>query len=545
MLQAIFTELADDEAYYWMYAQYLDWGYFDHPPAIALFIKLGYTLFHNTLGVRLVVVVAASVTGYLAWLMANNQSAHASANQSHWLFGALLFAFPLIHIYGFVATPDAPLLLFSTLFLYLYYRFLQNATYTLAVIMGIVIAAMLYSKYHAILVLLFIVLSNLKILKKPQTWLAVTISILLFLPHVLWQWNHDFPSIKYHLIERSESSYDYFYTIEYFLNLFVIFNPLLFPLIVWVFIKYRWDNLFQKALYYIVVGTFFFFLLSSIRGHVQPQWLIITFIPTVIFLYQKTILLFKTRKYILRVLYPTAILIFILRLGMAIDILPVDTEFHDLKRYKKIHNVLGNTPVIFEDTYQMPSKYTFYTGIFATTHNNINYRQNQYDIWQNRDGLLYGKSVVFIRDYHTPGSIAYALSKGDTIYATYITHYNTIRNLQIDYTKFPEKIKAGTTKNVMLNIYNPYNYAIYLNDTAFPVVVKALFVPTDSGWNSMKVTEVHFDQEVFRLPPQKQLQIAAKVDMPSIPNTYHFNIVFQQPYFLYPFNSKRQVLTIQ
>lgn len=30
-LQAAFTELSDDEAYYWMYAQHLDVGYFDHP----------------------------------------------------------------------------------------------------------------------------------------------------------------------------------------------------------------------------------------------------------------------------------------------------------------------------------------------------------------------------------------------------------------------------------------------------------------------------------------------------------------------------------
>ena len=29
------TELLPDEAYYWVYSQYLDWGFFDHPPLVA------------------------------------------------------------------------------------------------------------------------------------------------------------------------------------------------------------------------------------------------------------------------------------------------------------------------------------------------------------------------------------------------------------------------------------------------------------------------------------------------------------------------------
>ncbi|QJB40690.1 hypothetical protein HF324_23770 [Chitinophaga oryzae] len=32
LLQACFSELWDDEAYYWVYSRHMDWGYFDHPP---------------------------------------------------------------------------------------------------------------------------------------------------------------------------------------------------------------------------------------------------------------------------------------------------------------------------------------------------------------------------------------------------------------------------------------------------------------------------------------------------------------------------------
>ena len=40
LLQAYFTEITLDEAYYYQYARDLDWGYYDHPPMVALVIKI-------------------------------------------------------------------------------------------------------------------------------------------------------------------------------------------------------------------------------------------------------------------------------------------------------------------------------------------------------------------------------------------------------------------------------------------------------------------------------------------------------------------------
>ena len=38
LLQAGFSQLANDEAYYHMFAEHLAWGYFDHPPMTALLV---------------------------------------------------------------------------------------------------------------------------------------------------------------------------------------------------------------------------------------------------------------------------------------------------------------------------------------------------------------------------------------------------------------------------------------------------------------------------------------------------------------------------
>ena len=37
---AFVLELGNDEAYYWFYSQYWQWNYFDHPPIVAVWIRL-------------------------------------------------------------------------------------------------------------------------------------------------------------------------------------------------------------------------------------------------------------------------------------------------------------------------------------------------------------------------------------------------------------------------------------------------------------------------------------------------------------------------
>ena len=74
LIQAYFTELLDDEAYYWVYSRFPAWGYFDHPPMIAVLIRAGYALFQNELGLRLFVVVLNTATIYLISLLLSNRN---------------------------------------------------------------------------------------------------------------------------------------------------------------------------------------------------------------------------------------------------------------------------------------------------------------------------------------------------------------------------------------------------------------------------------------------------------------------------------------
>ena len=59
-LAAAWTPLTFDEAYYWMWSKHLAFGYYDHPPAVAVVIRLGTMVAGDSeLGVRLVSILLA------------------------------------------------------------------------------------------------------------------------------------------------------------------------------------------------------------------------------------------------------------------------------------------------------------------------------------------------------------------------------------------------------------------------------------------------------------------------------------------------------
>ena len=103
LLAASALGLAADEAYYWRWAERLDWGYYDHPPGIAAVIALGCAVFGDTeLGVR-----AAGLTLQAAATAALLTVADA---RDRGLLALLLLGSPLLALGGMLSTPDVPLL---------------------------------------------------------------------------------------------------------------------------------------------------------------------------------------------------------------------------------------------------------------------------------------------------------------------------------------------------------------------------------------------------------------------------------------------------
>jgi hypothetical protein len=190
LLHVSLMELTSDEGYYWFYAQHLQWGYYDHPPMIAAMIKFGSLIFPGELGVRFFNVVFSTAGLYLFFRLLPEQFRTTTKT-----FLILLSA-PLLHYLTFIVFPDGPLLFFSLLFLFVYKQFLQKQSLLLALLMGVSLVLMAYSKYHGALVLLFTVLANPKLLKSRYFYFALLIAAVFFIPHVWWQYQNGFPTFR-------------------------------------------------------------------------------------------------------------------------------------------------------------------------------------------------------------------------------------------------------------------------------------------------------------------------------------------------------------
>ena len=131
LLCAMFCEIHADEAYYRLYGQFLDWGYFDHPPMVGLMTALSATLIPATslilknLSVRLVTVLMHVATVYVIWkTIPNSQISNPKSQIAKFIL--LSASIPMFCAYGFMTTPDAPLLFFAALFYYAYQKLINS-----------------------------------------------------------------------------------------------------------------------------------------------------------------------------------------------------------------------------------------------------------------------------------------------------------------------------------------------------------------------------------------------------------------------------------
>ena len=391
LLQGVFTEIQEDEAYYALYGEHLAWGYYDHPPMVGLMAYLSSILFSGALGVRFFTVIVSCLSLWVIWEIAD-QVRNDAKKRSPILFFVVAFSIVVFNIYGFVTTPDANLILFSALFLLFYQRYLSDKSWKTALLMGLTMALMVYSKYHAFLLLGLVVLSNLKLLKDGKFWVACLVALALLTPHILWQVSHDFPSFQYHLAGRNEA-FRWSYFLEYLPNQLLVFNPLTVGAVVYVLIKYRADNAFERSLRFILIGFFFFFWLMAFRGHVEPHWTIVGMIPVVVLVYRAALTDSKLLRYVKWGVLPSLLLVVAFRIVL---LTPTASRlgFGGKEAYcRAIASVAYESPVAFQGSFQEPALYHYYTGQPSSTLRCYYDRMTQFDLWQfDRDWI--GQRVV-------------------------------------------------------------------------------------------------------------------------------------------------------
>jgi len=469
IIQGSYTELLPDEAYYWVYSQDMNWGFFDHPPFVAVWVTISNFLFTDELGVRFFSAISFSLMLYLVWFTID----HPSKNKYSWLFLLLFLSTALLNVYGFITTPDTPLLFFFALFLWSYKLYLNKKSTLIYFILSIAITGMMYSKYQGILVIFFIFLSNWKLVKDYKIWLVCFGALILYMPHIYWQYINDFPSIRYHLYERaSVATYKFEYTLMHIVNAIAILG-FTFIIIYKAFFKgIKSNNIFHRGLNSIVLGFFFFFLISSFRGHVQAQWIAPIMLPLILITFNYLIEHKKNLKLFCYLALTNIAIISFVRISIANEgIIPVKLDFHGNKQWTlEVERLTKNSEKLFVNSFQNASIYWFYTKEKSHYQKNYLGRKNQYGYIPGND-VFSSDSIAYITRISKEYSEIKMKSSGkDSIFISFLKDYKPLFDLEINFENSTNiEFNTSMIKSYTIIINNPYTFDINTKDIEFQI----------------------------------------------------------------------------
>ncbi|MFB6340158.1 ArnT family glycosyltransferase [Saccharicrinis sp. FJH62] len=535
LVQAFITPVTSDEAYYLAFAQHPAWGYFDHPPMVAWIIYIGFLIFKGIAGLRIMTVLLSSLTVLCIWKLMPEET--LNRKNSDWLFFLLILAFPVFNMYGFITTPDVPLLFFGTLYVLVFRKLLIRPGVNNTIILGIIAAALIYSKYHGGIIILLSVVLNLKILKKPHIYFAGLIALTALIPHLIWQMNHDFITFNYHLFERTKGTFEIKHILEYLVGTIGVLNPFIILFLIYLSVKnsglFHSSDPFWKRLF---TGFILFFFLYSFRSKTEAHWVAFAAIPLLVMTYA---IILKNEKYVRQIKVISIIsasLIVLARISIALP-LPLKTDFHKEKQdyFEAIADLANGRIVVFVNSYQRAAKYAFYTGNKSMSLNNVFYRKNQYDLWNSEEDFN-NKNILLIGNWPSAFFDTLTTNNNELILFKQIDKFPLISKINASIQ--PEKLIMDTRKANQINfeLHNPYETIITLNRSDFPVTFFVMFENAEKKYFVPLIINSKPDE----LLPDQTLNLKAEIDAQTLPKgAYSFCFVFKTGYLYHQQISKR------
>lgn len=439
--------LLPDETYYWDWSRHLAAGYYDHPPAIAWLIAIGTGLAGSTVtGVRLGPALAAVLmhaAGVLCtWFIAGGGREGSIAAKRA---AQLITLIPIATLGLVLATPDVLLFAATMLALVAVERALaaplkSSRSLWWWVSAGVFLGVAFLAKYTAVLLPLGLVAACLvhprlrQRFREPGPWLAGVIALLMFVPVVLWNQQHDWVSFQFQLghgFTRAARGNPVSRELEMLGAQMGLASPILFVLLamaVLVALRDGWRArvshditsplLRRFALAAVALTPLVFFCISAWRRPVEANW------PAMI--YPAAIVLLASGKYQWmsgdwwkRGLWLGGALLALVAVQAWKPILPLKPTKDPIARahgWQRLAAVVDSvrlaafgastsTVWIAGERYQVASELAFHMNqqpeVFSL---NLGGRSNQYDIWPNAfERIQPGGNLVVVFDASTKG----------------------------------------------------------------------------------------------------------------------------------------------
>ncbi|QCE35682.1 glycosyltransferase family 39 protein [Acetobacteraceae bacterium] len=279
LLSSFIFPLVPDEAYYWTWSKSIQFGYSDHPPIIAYWIKAGTLLFgDNPLGIRFLGTLSITLSILFLWKATENLFDKSSAYSVVYLFSFTIFG----NVVALIITPDTPAIFFlSAAFLITSKIFkIENqnreSPIFLWILGSLLFALSFLSKYTASFpifgILFSILLMKRSLLFTRRFSVGSFCFFVIIMPNIAWNLIHHGGAVVKQgnrLFVVGEGNVLHHY-VELLLGQAGLVTPIIF---LFVFIAF-FQRKTQATLFliYSSIPSLLFFSLYPLHGRVQANW---------------------------------------------------------------------------------------------------------------------------------------------------------------------------------------------------------------------------------------------------------------------------------
>ncbi len=205
LLLAANVPLTGDEAYFYIWGKYPDYGYYDHPPMVGWLLSLVLIIGDERWLLRLpTILLTAGIAVYIThWF-------RPRLGETKAYLAGLFFLLAPISISNIFITTDTPLVVFSFISGMLFIRALEEKSYYWWFACGVVLGFAFLSKYFAVLLGITFAAYILIYRRNRHDILGLFVIFLGVLPSALlnlwWNYNHCWDNILFNLINRHDGS---------------------------------------------------------------------------------------------------------------------------------------------------------------------------------------------------------------------------------------------------------------------------------------------------------------------------------------------------
>jgi 4-amino-4-deoxy-L-arabinose transferase-like glycosyltransferase len=279
---ACLIDLRTDEAYYWTWSKENVLCFLDHPPMLSWFIRLGTSIFGDTLfGVRF-----AGILGMLATQCLLADIARRVTRDMRAILLAVLLPEAAVY-YGLLTAkvaPDIAAIPFSVAMMWSLVRLAESNDARWWLAAGLFGGLALLSKFTVVLfapaIIAFMLVPDWRMrwLKSPYPYAAVLIALVVFSPVLIWNMQHNWASFRFQLVRAVATHEISLRTVGDYIGLqfglvgFVVLPVVLSGLILTARRGYLKREPVAILLSTAVLVPFFYFLWKSLSLRVGDTW---------------------------------------------------------------------------------------------------------------------------------------------------------------------------------------------------------------------------------------------------------------------------------